>query len=419
MKDKTRARVSLYRRLPVPAVSMACGAAGLLLYGILEFSQGGTGGCVSSLKRAPHGEGQLQYEVMVKGLGKEGAEVPVTIPVEEKQYSKEEADKLFDGLLPELAGRILGKNQSLEAVRSDLNLIRVMEAYGFYIRWETEDMELVDSFGAVHNEGVTQDGKIMWLKAAITDGIHTRDYQLRIRVLPPLLTSQQQEAEKLKEVCIRLDGQQQTDDELKLPKTLEGRHLSYYMERGTDYTAVPVLGILLAALIAMRKKVNEQNEKKKRESLLLLDYSEVVSKFMVFTGAGMTIRTAWERIAKGYEESVRKGGMAKRPAYEEICRTFIQLQSKTPEGLAYAEFGQRCRLQPYVKLAALLEQNRKTGGKTLKSALELEMVSAFEQRKNLAKKLGEEAGTKLLLPLFLMLGVVMVMIVVPAFLAFY
>ena len=47
------------------------------------------------------------------------------------------------------------------------------------------------------------------------------------------------------------------------------------------------------------------------------------------------------------------------------------------------------------------------------------MVTAFEQRKNLAKKLGEEAGTKLLLPLFLMLGVVMVMMVVPAFLAFY
>ena len=32
---------------------------------------------------------------------------------------------------------------------------------------------------------------------------------------------------------------------------------------------------------------------------------------------------------------------------------------------------------------------------------------------------GEEAGTKLLLPLFLMLGVVMIMIVVPAFLAIY
>ncbi len=47
------------------------------------------------------------------------------------------------------------------------------------------------------------------------------------------------------------------------------------------------------------------------------------------------------------------------------------------------------------------------------------MISAFEQRKNMAKRLGEEAGTKLLFPLFLMLGVVMAMIVLPAFLSFY
>ena len=102
-----------------------------------------------------------------------------------------------------------------------------------------------------------------------------------------------------------------------------------------------------------------------------------------------------------------------------MCHTISQLKSGMAEGRAYGEFGRRCGLQPYVKLAALLEQNRKTGSKNLKSALELEMVSAFEQRKNLAKKLGEEAGTKLLLPLFLMLGVVMIMIVVPAFLAIY
>ena len=43
------------------------------------------------------------------------------------------------------------------------------------------------------------------------------------------------------------------------------------------------------------------------------------------------------------------------------------------------------------------------------------MEAAFEQRKNLARRLGEEASTKLLLPLFMMLLIVMVMITVPAF----
>jgi hypothetical protein len=72
-----------------------------------------------------------------------------------------------------------------------------------------------------------------------------------------------------------------------------------------------------------------------------------------------------------------------------------------------------------MKLASLLEQNRKTGLKNLRYLLEEEVAAAFEERKNIAKRLGEEAGTKLLLPLFLMLGIVMVMVVAPAFLSFY
>lgn len=45
-------------------------------------------------------------------------------------------------------------------------------------------------------------------------------------------------------------------------------------------------------------------------------------------------------------------------------------------------------------------------------------AEAFEQRKHQARRLGEEAGTKLLLPLFMMLSVVMVVIAVPALMEF-
>ena len=43
---------------------------------------------------------------------------------------------------------------------------------------------------------------------------------------------------------------------------------------------------------------------------------------------------------------------------------------------------------------------------------------AFEDRKNEARKRGEEAGTKMLIPMMLMLCMVMIMIMVPAFLTF-
>ena len=47
-----------------------------------------------------------------------------------------------------------------------------------------------------------------------------------------------------------------------------------------------------------------------------------------------------------------------------------------------------------------------------------EATVALEERKALAKKLGEEAGTKMLLPLIMMLGIVIAIIMVPAMQSF-
>ena len=53
-----------------------------------------------------------------------------------------------------------------------------------------------------------------------------------------------------------------------------------------------------------------------------------------------------------------------------------------------------------------------------RGVLEMEAKDAFEDRKDMARKLGEEASTKLLLPMGMMLGVVLMLIVIPAFLSF-
>jgi hypothetical protein len=45
-------------------------------------------------------------------------------------------------------------------------------------------------------------------------------------------------------------------------------------------------------------------------------------------------------------------------------------------------------------------------------------MEAFEERKEAAKRLGEEAATKLLIPMMIMLIIVFLMILVPAFWSF-
>ena len=57
------------------------------------------------------------------------------------------------------------------------------------------------------------------------------------------------------------------------------------------------------------------------------------------------------------------------------------------------------------------------GTKGLAEILENEVNDAYEDRKALARKKGEEAGTKLLLPMGIMLVISMAIIIIPAFLS--
>ncbi|MTK06763.1 MAG: hypothetical protein F8N38_06755 [Hungatella sp.] len=411
-------------RPPVTKVQAACAAGGIVLYAVLELSTFWGRQDVFSgegLKRAGPGQGENLYEVLVKGLDEEQKDkkLLIEIPVRERRYTDKEAESLFDQLETQLPAQILSENDSLNSIRQNLNLKTRLDTFGLTVRWETSDPELIDSFGTIYNKDIPETGKEILILAIVSDGIHQQSYQYKGKVYPPVLTLEEKKKAEFQKWADALDTKQQTDSSLILPDVFKGQKLKYSKPKGESYGILPVLGLVLAVLLQVRTQVEKQKKSRLREQQLLMDYSEVVSKLVVYIGAGYTVRGAWERIAAGYRESLKNGRRVMRPAYEEMVHTASQLKSGLSESRAYNEFGRRCSLQPYIKLAALLEQNQKNGGRQLRNALDIEMASAFEQRKNAARKLGEEAGTKLLLPLLLMLFIVMTIIVVPAFLAFY
>ena len=128
----------------------------------------------------------------------------------------------------------------------------------------------------------------------------------------------------------------------------------------------------------------------------------------------MNMKRAWKKIVNDYESRKKVWGI--RYVYEEMRSACREMDSGLTEAESYERFGKRCNVQEYVRLGALLSQNIRKGTKGLNQVLRLESVQAFENRKAYAKKAGEEAGTKLLIPMFLMLAVVLVMVTIPAFL---
>ena len=79
----------------------------------------------------------------------------------------------------------------------------------------------------------------------------------------------------------------------------------------------------------------------------------------------------------------------------------------------------RCGLSCYRRLGNWLARNLRQGLSGAERMLEEEMEQALSEKRNRALRYGEEAGTKLLFPMGLMLCIVLIMLLVPAFMQLY
>lgn len=368
----------------------------------------------NGLERNTYGQGETQQEILVEGLL--AKKVPLAVRIGERRYTKEEAADAIHMAAEELSAQIAGGNESLEQVQSRLELVTWLDKYGISVRWQPDDTELISASGEVFNSGCPESGRETFLTATLKAGEYAEDYIYRVNVLPPGRTQEEKELAAFENFLMEKEEEQKYSEVFILPEEFEGKTLTYSADRGRSSLMFPLLGILAAILLPLKDRQREQEAKKKREWQMMMDYSEILSRLVVFLGAGLPVRKAWAKIVEDYRRTEEKAG--KRAAYEEMAAAYYLMQRGVPEIQAYSEFGNRCRVLPYRKLAGILEQNVKNGSKSLTPVLEAEMEAAFEQRKNLARHLGEEASTKLLLPLFMMLLIVMVMITVPAFLAF-
>ena len=59
-----------------------------------------------------------------------------------------------------------------------------------------------------------------------------------------------------------------------------------------------MLGMAISILLVGREIQKESNRKKTRKEQMMLDYPEIITEFTMLTGAGMTAKNVWKRIAE-------------------------------------------------------------------------------------------------------------------------
>ena len=176
-------------------------------------------------------------------------------------------------------------------------------------------------------------------------------------------------------------------------------------------------GAAIVVLILATKKKREADEKK-RVQLIDADYPEVVGQLTLLLGAGMNIRQSWNIIATRYLDNRQKEMTDAKIAYEGIVKMNRKIQEGKNEKIAYQEFADEMKNAGFHRLIRLLIGNLEKGAKGICAMLEQESKLAYEQKIMQAKKAGEEASTRMLMPLMLMMLVVMTIIMIPAMVDF-
>ena len=362
------------------------------------------------IQRPGYGEADREYTLGVKVDGREDV---IDLQVQSRQYTPEQADHLLKKAKDQLESCYLGTNPSPDEVRSSLYLPSALCQGAVKVSWTLSSYDLVDDTGSLLREPDPA-GEVITLKADLVCQDQKLFWEQGVKVLPQPRTDEEEARRTLLRAAEDAESMTPAEPYMQLPSHVNGKEVLWNLKEPAAGNILILIGMILPVLLYFHCDQKVHEEARRREQQLRLDYPELMWKMTMLLGAGLTLSGAFARIADDYQ---KRKGKEKRYVYEEMLYTCREIGSGRSEGTAYEQFGRRCGLQRYVQLGTILSQNLKKGSGGLAALLEKEAVSTMTERRDEARKLGEKAGTKLLLPMMIMLCTVMMILTVPAFLS--
>lgn len=363
------------------------------------------------LTRAEPGGGQQQVKLQLKGGG-EKKKITVTVP--ERQYRPEELQAKLTEAGEYVKRNYLGGNKSSEEVTQPLVLMSKIPDSTIRVHWRLDSNGYINKDGSLNNGDLNDKTEVL-LTAVLTCGKTKEEIALELILCPRRKSQQESFWEQWNHQLEKEMEETAQESTLSLPQKVEGRKLSYLEVMHRVWIKLLSGGMILCVLFPSLLDYQTEQGIRKRDEQLQKEYPDLVERFILLMGAGLTVRGAWYRITEDYEQRREDKEIPYHYLYEEMLLTRHEMENGKTEMMAYTAFGRRLSLLQYMKFSTLLVQNLKKGSDDLLKRMNLEAVDAMRTRREMAKKLGEEAGTKLLLPMMMMLVVVFALIMAAAF----
>lgn len=369
------------------------------------------------LKRNLFGKGTK--EVMIS-LREKKRKKNITYKLREQELSSVQISQIYDRFFRQLKRKMAGKNSSLDKVTTALNLPESIDGYPFEITYEFLEDGYIWLDGTLNEKEQSKLGKGESYKTTITVKASYRKYEqsrkYTIRIFSEADAKQHGLFYKAEQYLKKKEAQSRYKDEVKLPSSY-GKVRIETEENGSGNWGVLLFVLAVGAFIPVHNylKLREAGEKCQAEAER--DFHIIVHLLTLYMGAGLSFFSAVRRIGRSYQKQKDRDGQ-KKYAFERILLMEQQMNNGVSQREACYNWGMQFKTSSYQKLSLILIQSFTKGARDAAMLMETEEREAFSKRIDKAKKEGEEASTRLLFPMILLLGEVMLLVMYPALIRF-
>lgn len=356
------------------------------------------------ITRQDYGGEESRYELSLS----HGDESTIyELGVEPVKYTEEQFEQKSKEVLAWIDTEMLGDNESPDHVHTNLNLMTHDKSNALDIIWRSDKPASISSSGVIRDEAQTGDVVCLTARIEYYDYFMEKVYELKVDLsegMPDeIFMYAINELNDIEKASV-------SEKEIVIPDRIGEVEVTVPKGKSNTPLALLFFGMCLCVLLVAKRRSDLKTEIIKRDNMLIRKYTDFVNFLWLFLGTGMTIRSA---LSNYVEESREKTILSNEIGY------YINLiNSGADEAATYEELGARLGVKEYRRLFMHISQNLRMGTKDIRNILEEELLTANLARKEFARKKGEEATTKLLVPMIMMLFITMIVVVVPALISF-
>lgn len=109
---------------------------------------------------------------------------------------------------------------------------------------------------------------------------------------------------ELKEAVQKEEEDTRTEKYLILPDEINGTKITWSHEKNSGTVGILIAGGGAAVMVFVSENQKKKEKKKRESEEMRRDYPQIINRFSLYIGAGMSVRNAW-RVSQKIIEKIR------------------------------------------------------------------------------------------------------------------